>query len=274
MDNGVRFIGQRRVTNASQHAEDPKHYLPTFPFWSVDMNSYLYREKIVLAKMAALAGNTTGEQYWTSAAAALLPRLRETFFVPAADGATADAPSCATSIAQHDCSPHPGHRWHNSSQPVCQQLGCCWHQNGTKPTGHRCIKKEAPGPPHPPTPPQPPQPPYHPTGAFFQDRYFNGNSVPVQGCEGFAALFCGVATPEQAAAMAATLSDPSRWLLNFSLPTVSKSNPHFVRQTVCLPACAPLPPPPPPPLVALGAPARAHMRSTPGPVYHVPRVHV
>ena len=54
-----------------------------------------------------------------------------------------------------------------------------------------------------------------------------GSTVDVQGCEGFAALFCGVATDSQAAAMANVLGDPSLFLLNFSLPTVSKANPHF-----------------------------------------------
>ena len=66
-----------------------------------------------------------------------------------------------------------------------------------------------------------------PSRGYFQDRYFNGSAVNVQGCEGFAALFCGVATDAQAAAMAAVLGDPSLFLLNFSLPTVSKADPHF-----------------------------------------------
>ena len=56
------------------------------------------------------------------------------------------------------------------------------------------------------------------SGGFFQDRYFNGTFVPVQGCEGYAALFCEVATPQQAAGVAITLSDPTRFLLSFSLP--------------------------------------------------------
>ena len=41
-------------------------------------------------------------------------------------------------------------------------------------------------------------------GGFFQDRYFNGSFVAVQGCEGYAALFCGVATAHQAVAVAKT----------------------------------------------------------------------
>ena len=49
----------------------------------------------------------------------------------------------------------------------------------------------------------------------------------LQGCEGYAALFCEVATPQQAQAVAITLSDPSKFLLNFSLPTASASNPLF-----------------------------------------------
>ena len=31
--------------------------------------------------------------------------------------------------------------------------------------------------------------------SFFQDRYFNGSFLDVQGCEGYAALFCGVVRP-------------------------------------------------------------------------------
>ena len=58
-------------------------------------------------------------------------------------------------------------------------------------------------------------------------RYFNGTFLSEQGCEGYAALFCEVATPEQASAVAVTLSDPARFLLNFSFPTVSALNPEF-----------------------------------------------
>eukprot|EP00928_Gymnodinium_smaydae_P076137 TRINITY_DN59124_c0_g1_i1.p1 TRINITY_DN59124_c0_g1~~TRINITY_DN59124_c0_g1_i1.p1 ORF type:complete len:362 (+),score=50.47 TRINITY_DN59124_c0_g1_i1:3-1088(+) len=74
--------------------------------------------------------------------------------------------------------------------------------------------------------------------AFFQDIYYTsapmnlgnrtaGQPVPVQGCEGYAALFCEVATLQQARSMAATLADPSKFLLNFTLPTASKANPYF-----------------------------------------------
>ncbi len=41
------------------------------------------------------------------------------------------------------------------------------------------------------------------------------------------ALFCDVANLSQAAGVALTLSDPSRFLLNFSLPTASAANPLF-----------------------------------------------
>lgn len=68
------------------------------------------------------------------------------------------------------------------------------------------------------------QPGPSPTNGFFQDRYLNGTILPVQGCEGYAALFCKVATQSQAEAVAVTLSDPAAFLLNFSLPTVSKKD--------------------------------------------------
>ena len=55
-------------------------------------------------------------------------------------------PTCANTKAQADCSPIPGKPWKNSTEAVCtQQLGCCWHPPGTlKPSGHTCIKPEAP----------------------------------------------------------------------------------------------------------------------------------
>ena len=136
------------------------------------MNSYLYREKVVLADMAAALGNVSGRAYWQADAEELLPRLQKMFYV----------------------------------------------------AGDR---------------------------AFFQDRYFNGSSSTIQGCEGYAALFSGVATQAQgnhidirnphhdlvsreiserllagaASAVAKTLSDPSLFLLNFSLVGAHR-NPH------------------------------------------------
>ena len=124
------------------------------------MNSYLYREKRVMGRMAALLGNASGAAYWTAGAEALLPRLRSMFYVPPAAAPTGDAAAADS-------------------------------------------------------------------GAFFQDRYFNGSAVPVRGAEGFAALFCGVATQEQADAVATTIGDPRLFALNFSLPTVSMNDLHF-----------------------------------------------
>ena len=51
-------------------------------------------------------------------------------------------PSCSVTVLQHDCSPYPGHPWKNSTQDVCDSLGCCWHAHGVRPSGHTCIKKE------------------------------------------------------------------------------------------------------------------------------------
>jgi neutral trehalase len=64
-------------------------------------------------------------------------------------------------------------------------------------------------------------------GGYFQDVFFNGTFLPIQGCEGYTALFAQVATPAQAQAVAVTLSDPKKFLLNFSLPTVSMANPYY-----------------------------------------------
>ena len=123
----------------------------TFDFHSIDLNSYLYREKLTLAAMATALGNRSGAAHWRAEASALLPILQQHFYKPDAAGG----------------------------------------------------------------------------GGFFQDRYFNGSFVAVQGCEGYAALFCGVATAHQAVAVAKTLSDTKRFLLNFSLPTASAANPAF-----------------------------------------------
>jgi hypothetical protein len=46
-----------------------------------------------------------------------------------------------------------------------------------------------------------PKAPKAPKAGFFQDRFFNQSMMPVRGCEGFAALFCGVASPTQASSM-------------------------------------------------------------------------
>ncbi|CAJ1406111.1 unnamed protein product [Effrenium voratum] len=62
---------------------------------------------------------------------------------------------------------------------------------------------------------------------FFSDVYFNGTALPIKGCEGFVALFSGVATLSQAGRVLKTLRDPDQFFLNFSLPTVSKDNPYF-----------------------------------------------
>mmetsp|Transcript_46938 Transcript_46938/g.109862 ORF Transcript_46938/g.109862 Transcript_46938/m.109862 type:complete len:263 (+) Transcript_46938:1-789(+) len=59
---------------------------------------------------------------------------------------------------------------------------------------------------------------------FFSDVYFNGTALPIRGCEGYAALFAKAATLAQATQVAETLRDPEEFLLNFSLPSVSKSN--------------------------------------------------
>eukprot|EP00931_Biecheleriopsis_adriatica_P101701 TRINITY_DN76786_c0_g1_i1.p1 TRINITY_DN76786_c0_g1~~TRINITY_DN76786_c0_g1_i1.p1 ORF type:complete len:722 (+),score=150.56 TRINITY_DN76786_c0_g1_i1:36-2168(+) len=145
MDDGVRFMPQfaRTVANSSSHVS-------TLDFWSVDLNSYLYHEKNVLASMAGQLGLPAASQRWARAAEELLPRLQDAFFVAGSQGR-----------------------------------------------------------------------------GFFQDVYFNGSALPIQGSEGYAALFTGVATLPQALAFAETLSDPDKFLLNFSLPTVSKQNRYY-----------------------------------------------
>ena len=58
-------------------------------------------------------------------------------------------PTCGVTARQNDCSPTPGKPWRNSSQPACEQLGCCWHLGGIAPSGHTCIQKEQSAAPAP-----------------------------------------------------------------------------------------------------------------------------
>ncbi|CAE7826383.1 ygjK [Symbiodinium sp. CCMP2592] len=141
MDDGVRFLPQyaSSISNASSR-------VTTLDFWSIDLNSYLYKDKLTLFAMADALGMVQEARDWKAAAEALLPKLRQTFFVP--DG----------------------------------------------------------------------------RAGFFSDVYFNGTALPIEGCEGYAALFAGVANLSQAAQVADTLRDPGKFFLNFSLPSVSKQN--------------------------------------------------
>ena len=147
MDDGVRFQPEfaKSISNTSTH-------VTTLDFWSVDLNSYLYKEKRLLSKMAAVLDRPSEAAGWLEAAEALLVRLRAIFFV------------------END------------------------------------------------------------RAGFFSDVYFNGSALPIKGCEGFAALFCGVATLPQARKVVETLRDPKEFFLNFSLPTVSKNNKFFNAQ--------------------------------------------
>jgi len=147
MDDGVRFLPEfaHGVRNQSTQVN-------ALDFWSIDLNSYLYLDKRVLALAADKLGNSSAAAAWSASADALRSRLQQVFYV--ADSGSADS-------------------------------------------------------------------------GFFQDRYMNGTAVPVQGCEGYAALFAEVASAPQAAAMARVLADERRFLANFSLPTVSRADRHY-----------------------------------------------
>ena len=145
MDNGVRFLPEyaQMVTNVSSHAallaiehcelsdvrsatSVSKIKVTTFNFWSIDLNAYLYKDKLSLgstckpwrgetsrntcpwclghiyphwqarqpgilcgmcdprtfANMANALGMDKEAKEWTAAAGRLLPKLRQTFFVP------------------------------------------------------------------------------------------------------------------------------------------------------------------------------------------------
>ena len=66
MDDGVRFDHAQSLSNKTTGAHG-------FDFHSIDLNSYLYREKRTLARMAAVLGNSSGAAYWTAQADTLLP---------------------------------------------------------------------------------------------------------------------------------------------------------------------------------------------------------
>lgn len=82
MDDGVRFQPEfaRSVANTTSH-------VTTLDFWSVDLNSYLFKEKKLLSQMAALLAYSDDAREWEQDAEALLPKLQNTFFVPDGDRA-------------------------------------------------------------------------------------------------------------------------------------------------------------------------------------------
>ncbi len=72
MDNAVRFDHTEMLQNGPQAWSMNQE--------SVDLNSYLYREKVALADMAAVLGRPQDIQRWASEAVALRARIQSTLF--------------------------------------------------------------------------------------------------------------------------------------------------------------------------------------------------
>jgi len=63
---------------------------------------------------------------------------------------------------------------------------------------------------------------------FFQDLYLvNGTFVDVLGCEGYAPLWTGLASAEQAQLIRNNLMNPDTFLTSVPFPTVAKNQPQF-----------------------------------------------
>ncbi len=76
MDNAVRFDGAKMVKNGDSAWSIDQE--------SVDLNSYLYREKIDLATLADVLGKTGDRDAWLKEAAGLKPLIQSRMFDPAA----------------------------------------------------------------------------------------------------------------------------------------------------------------------------------------------
>lgn len=76
MDNAVRFDGSKMMRNGEAAWSIDQE--------SVDLNSYLYREKLDLATLAGVLGKTGDRDAWLKEAAALKPLIQSRMFDPAA----------------------------------------------------------------------------------------------------------------------------------------------------------------------------------------------
>ena len=140
MDNAVRF------DNATMVENHPGAW--SLDQESVDLNCYLYREKLELAKMATLLGKPAVAEELRQEAAKLRAQIHEVFFDPSA-------------------------------------------------------------------------------GYFFDARLGSRAHVHVFGPEGWIPLLTGVATEEQAHAVAKVLMDPAKFNTVLPFPTLARDDPHF-----------------------------------------------
>lgn len=140
MDNAVRFDGARMIRNGEGAWSLDQE--------SVDLNAYLYREKLELAELASVLGKATDQAMWLKEAAAMKPLIQQRMF---------DAKA----------------------------------------------------------------------GYFFDIRLPGHEPVRVYGSEGWAPLWAGVATQDQAKAVSRVMLDPNKFATVMPFPTLAKDDPHF-----------------------------------------------
>jgi len=140
MDNAVRFDGASMVRNGEGAWSLNQE--------SIDLNAYLYREKLELAELAGVLGKDTDKSMWLKEAAAMKPLIEQRMFDPAA-------------------------------------------------------------------------------GYFFDIRLPGHEPVRVYGSEGWAPLWAGVATPEQAKAVSRVMLDPNKFATFMPFPTLARDDQHF-----------------------------------------------
>jgi putative isomerase len=140
MDNAVRFDAAAMLENGkSAWSLDQA---------SVDLNAYLYREKLELAQIAAVLGKTQDHDQWLNEAAALRTRVQARMFDPS-------------------------------------------------------------------------------RGYFFDAKLGHGELVHVYGPEGWAPLWAGLASPDQARAVVKVMLDPAKFSTLMPFPTLAADDPRL-----------------------------------------------
>lgn len=140
MDNAVRFDGATMVSNGDGAWSLNQE--------SVDLNAYLYREKLELAELAGVLGKTADQSMWLKEAEAMKPLIQQRMFDEKA-------------------------------------------------------------------------------GYFFDIRLPGHQPVRVYGSEGWAPLWAGVATPEQATAVSRVMLDPNKFATVMPFPTLARDDQRF-----------------------------------------------
>ncbi|HEV2680239.1 MAG TPA: trehalase family glycosidase, partial [Rhodanobacter sp.] len=140
MDNAVRFDSVAMLKNSDGAWSTDQE--------SVDLNAYLYMEKVDLAQVATILGKTQDHNMWLKEAAAMKAPIQARMFDKA-------------------------------------------------------------------------------LGYFFDAKLGHDDLVRIYGSEGWAPLWAGVATPDQASSVARVMLDPSKFGTLMPFPTLAADDPHF-----------------------------------------------